>query len=234
MAGLAEAPRKHGDISLLIVDSIADVVSGDSHKNSEARRGLRPLVDFAETLKCAVLGIAHFNKGSAGKDPLERVMGSAAFGAVARTVFACAKLVEKMSSCAASSAVRRATSARTTAGRIPAAEHHHRGGIDASCAVFGAAIEGTAKEILASPDDTGGSSTGKGKIADAEHFLREILKDGAVASNRIKKEGKEQYDLSWLTLRRAQENLMVSARQIAKQGWFWEMPVWWKAEERNV
>ena len=94
MGRLAEAARMVGDISLLVVHSIADVVSGDSHENSETRRGLRPLGDFAEKLNCAVLGIAHFNKGSAGKDPLERVMGSAAFGAVARVVFACAKIVE--------------------------------------------------------------------------------------------------------------------------------------------
>lgn len=62
-----------GDISLLIVDPIVNAVAGDSHKNGEVRRALQPLVDFGETLGCAVLGISHFSKGTNGKEPLERV-----------------------------------------------------------------------------------------------------------------------------------------------------------------
>jgi len=66
-------------------------IPGDSHKNAEVRRGLQPLVNLASAPNCAALGISHFNKGSQGKDPTERITGSIAFGALARVVFAAAK-----------------------------------------------------------------------------------------------------------------------------------------------
>ncbi|MHB1266152.1 MAG: AAA family ATPase [Acidithiobacillus ferriphilus] len=76
---------------LLILDPISSAVSGDSHQNTEVRRSLQPVVDLAGRLGCAVLGITHFTKGTAGRDPLERVTGSLAFGAFARVVWATIK-----------------------------------------------------------------------------------------------------------------------------------------------
>src|SRR5687768_11292290 len=86
------AAAQIGDISLLIVDPIVNAVAGDSHKNGEVRRSLQPLVDFGEEMGCAVLGISHFSKGTGGREPLERVTGSLAFGAMARIVWATAKI----------------------------------------------------------------------------------------------------------------------------------------------
>jgi putative DNA primase/helicase len=42
------------ELRLMIVDPIVSAVAGDSHKNSETRRGLQPLVEFAEQARCAV------------------------------------------------------------------------------------------------------------------------------------------------------------------------------------
>jgi hypothetical protein len=92
IAELNHAAARIGDISLLIVDPVVNAVAGDSHKNGEVRRALQPLVDFGEKLCCAVLGISHFSKGTNGKEPLERVTGSLAFGALARIVLATAKI----------------------------------------------------------------------------------------------------------------------------------------------
>ncbi len=92
-ADLLEAEAlKIGGVRLLIVDPIVSAIAGDSHKNAEVRRGLQPLVTLAERLDCAVLGISHFSKGTSGRDPVERVTGSIAFGALARLVFAAAKM----------------------------------------------------------------------------------------------------------------------------------------------
>ena len=63
---------------------------GDSHKNVEMRAALQPLRDLAECHDSCVLGVTHFTKGTAGKDPRERVTASLAFGALARIVFATA------------------------------------------------------------------------------------------------------------------------------------------------
>src|ERR1700724_2490286 len=77
--------------SLIIVDPIVSATAADSHKNSETRRGLQPLVDMAAKLDAALLGITHFTKGSEGRSPIDRVTGSVAFGALARVVMVAAK-----------------------------------------------------------------------------------------------------------------------------------------------
>jgi len=86
MAALEVEAKRIPGLAMVLVDPVVTAVKGDSHKNSEVRRGLQPLVDLAQHLKLAVVGITHFAKGSAGRSPLERVIGSIAFGAVARMV----------------------------------------------------------------------------------------------------------------------------------------------------
>ena len=82
-------------VKLLIVDPIVSAVAGDSHKNAEVRRSLQPIVDLAEELDCAVYGVTHFTKGTAGKEPVERVTSSLAFGALTRMVTVAMKLPDK-------------------------------------------------------------------------------------------------------------------------------------------
>ena len=75
-----------GQVRLLIVDPIVLAIIGDSHKNAEVRRSLQPLADLGTRLNYAVLGITHFTKGTRGRDPVERITGSLAFGAAPRVV----------------------------------------------------------------------------------------------------------------------------------------------------
>jgi hypothetical protein len=88
----AEATTMDPPPALLNVDPIVSAVTGDSHKNAEVRRGLQPLVELAMVVRCVVLGVSHFTKGTMGRDPVERVTGSLAFAALARVVLATAKL----------------------------------------------------------------------------------------------------------------------------------------------
>lgn len=90
MPVLLTAAHTVGDVRLLIVDPVISAVQGDSHKNAETRRALQPLVDFGRDTGAAVLGISHFSKGTSCRDPLERLSGSLAFGALARLVFGAA------------------------------------------------------------------------------------------------------------------------------------------------
>jgi len=57
----------------------------DTHRDSEVRLALEPLVALADRTGAAVLGIIHVNKSSS-TDALTTVMGSRAFAAVARSV----------------------------------------------------------------------------------------------------------------------------------------------------
>ncbi|MGH8160643.1 MAG: AAA family ATPase, partial [Gammaproteobacteria bacterium] len=74
-------------IAMIVIDPLVSAVSGDSHKNAEVRRSLQPLVELAQRMDAALIGITHYSKGTQGCEPLERVTGSLAFGALARLVF---------------------------------------------------------------------------------------------------------------------------------------------------
>ena len=83
---IAELVKAH-DVALVLLDPIISRLNSqlDTHKDSDVRRGLEPLAAIAHEGSCAVVGIIHVNK-SQGTDALDRVMGSKAFTAVARSV----------------------------------------------------------------------------------------------------------------------------------------------------
>lgn len=73
--------------SLIILDPLMSRISGklDTHKDAEVRQALEPLAALSDTHKCVVLGLIHVNKSGKG-DALDRIMGSRAFAATARSV----------------------------------------------------------------------------------------------------------------------------------------------------
>ena len=75
------------DAALLLLDPLMSRLDGDldTHRDGEVRRALEPLVAVADRTRMVVLGLIHHNK-SGSTDPLQLVMGSKAFTAVARSV----------------------------------------------------------------------------------------------------------------------------------------------------
>jgi hypothetical protein len=75
------------DAVLLILESLISRLDGklDSHKDADVRRALELLVATADLINIAVLGLIHHNK-SRSSDPLQVIMASKAFTAVARSV----------------------------------------------------------------------------------------------------------------------------------------------------
>lgn len=73
--------------SLLLLDPLMSRLDEhlDTHRDSEVRRALEPLSALADQAGMAVLGLIHHNK-SGSTDPLQLVMASKAFTAVARSV----------------------------------------------------------------------------------------------------------------------------------------------------
>ena len=152
---LLEAIEKIGGISLLVIDPVVSAVTGDSHKNTEVRRALQPLVDLAAKCDCAVLGITHFAKGGQGTDPAQRVVGSVAFTAVARVVMVAAKVKGDEEGRDARILAR----SKSNVGPDDGGFQYHLEqsepipGIHASHIAWGKAVEGTARELLTDPDD---------------------------------------------------------------------------------
>ncbi len=212
------------DVALLIIDPIVNVVTGDSHKNGEVRRALQPVVDFGERLNCAVLGITHFSKGGQGKDPLERVTGSLAFGALARVVLATAKIVT------GDEAKRIVCRAKSNIGiddggfEYELQEKEVVAGINSTYVQWGDAVNGSARELLAQPDARAQVEVGKSAIDRAKEFLLEILADGEVAQKEIE-DAANDADHSWRTVRRAKTDLNIqSTKSKIDQRWYWKLP----------
>lgn len=189
LEALQKAALNIGDIALLICDPIVSAVSGDSHKNTEVRRSLQPLVDFGAALKCAVLGITHFSKGSGGRDPTERVTGSIAFAALARVVLVAFKpdghgprvLARSKSNIGPDQGGFEYTITLTALPGFP--------DVLASQVVWGSAVSGSAKKLLGSMEeeqDDAEDDAATRRALEAE-WMREILSVGQVPSVEMKK-----------------------------------------------
>jgi putative DNA primase/helicase len=217
-----------GDVRLLIVDPIVSAITGDSHKNAETRRNLQPLADLAASLRCALLGITHFSKGTSDRDPVERLTGSLAFGALARLVLVAAKHRAENDD---GRAVRLFLRAKSNIGGddggfeydLNQAELPKHPGIHSSAVAWGAKVEGTARELLAQAD----MPHGEGKtsaLTDAKRFLSELLADGPLPTKTVIADA-EGAGHNEKTIRRAKAEMGVEAVKVGmKDGWIWRMP----------
>ncbi len=218
---LREAVLRSGGVDLLIVDPIVSAVMGNDHKNSEVRRCLQPLVDLAIQLNCAVLGITHFSKNTSGRNPLERITGSLAFGALARLVWVTAKsdtLPDR----------RLLLKAKSNIGvdeggyeyELIHGELVQSPGVFAASVSWGEPISGSARALLASvelPDSTEYTSA----TDEAEEFLKLVLSDGEVPSETVQEEAQRR-GISVATLRRAKKTLGVKSEKHGMTGkWVW-------------
>jgi putative DNA primase/helicase len=214
-----------GGVRLLIVDPIVSAISGDSHKNAEVRRGLQPLANLASEMGCALLGITHFSKGTGGRDPVERLTGSLAFGALARVVLVAAKHQAEGND---GRTVRLFLRAKSNIGPddggfeydLHQSELQAHPGLFASSVLWGNPVEGAARELLATADARDDDGEG-GTLADAKQFLADLLADGPMPVKAIRSDA-DGAGYSWATIRRAQKALGVEAIKAGmKSGWEW-------------
>ena len=217
-----------GGVRLLIVDPVVSAIAGDSHKNAEVRRGLQPLVDLAGSMRCALLGITHFSKGTGGRDPVERLTGSLAFGALARVVLVAAKHQTEGDD---GRTVRLFCRAKSNIGPDDSGFEYdlHQGeltthpGIFASCVQWGDAVEGAARDLLATADATGDDGEG-GTLADAKRFLTDLLADGPMRAGEVFRDA-DQAGYSRRSIQRAADAIKVERRKDGMRGgWTWRFP----------
>jgi putative DNA primase/helicase len=222
MPALEEQAKVIGGVKLLIVDPVVSAVTGDSHKNTEVRRALQPLVDLTSRLDCATIGITHFSKGGAGSDPALRLSGSIAFAAVARVVLVASK-VSGEDGCERRILAR----AKSNIGPDDGGYEYHIEqaepipGISASYISWGQAVEGTARELLAE-SDAHDASPERSALDSAADFLRQVLADGVTPVKTIEAEAKSA-GVSWASVRRAADKVDV-IKQKCRNGWYWRLP----------
>ena len=138
-------------------------------------------------LDAALIGITHYSKGTQGRDPLERVSGSLAFGALARIVFCTAQQGDD------DAALRRMVVARAKSnigpdggGFLYGFEQVAVGNeINTSKIVWDGLLHGTARDLLEEPE---ADETGNGPQI-AMDFLRDVLAGGPMAVDEVKRRG---------------------------------------------
>ncbi|CAJ0689571.1 hypothetical protein LMG18102_01132 [Ralstonia mannitolilytica] len=227
---LSQRLTELGGADLLIVDPIVSAVSGDAHRVNDVRRNLQALVDLAAVLRCAVLGISHFAKGTKGSSPAERVIGSQAFVALARMVLVAGKdeATERRILARAKSNI-----AADDGGFAYLLEQvEARQGIFASRVVWGDPIAGSARQILSDVEHRDDLEDGTA-LEDAMAFLRSLLDTGPLSSNQIKADA-HGAGYHWRTIERAKKKLGIEARKLGmKGGWVWVLPDRARDEERE-
>jgi putative DNA primase/helicase len=227
MERLLAAVEEIGGVKMLIVDPVVSAVTGDSHKNTEVRRALQPLVDLASACQCVLLGITHFSKGGQGSDPSQRVIGSVAFTAVARVVLVAAKVKSEDGEDTRILARSKSNIGPDDGGfqyQLEQVEVDAFPGIEAARIAWGKSVDGNASQLLTDPNDTNAASEDEeGSARDsAEDFLKELLKDGPAPTKHVETEAKAA-GIAWRTVRRASDTLTVKKAK-TNGSWYWSLP----------
>lgn len=222
LESLIREVRALGDVRLLIIEPIVMMAKTDSHKNAETRRDLAPLIDLAEDLQLAVLGITHFSKGTQGHSPVERLTGSLAFGAAPRIVWTTAVDEEDPNKKYLIRA--KANICRDGGGfEYQLEQKDIRNGISASYVKWGNAVEGTAKSLLAEVEGTKKEKQAYGNEVDhAKEFIISTLANGPMLSKDFV-EMAEANGISERTLKRARSQLKTTAVKLPSGQWTVEL-----------
>ena len=210
-----------GGIDLLIVDPIVGAVTGDSHKNTETRRGLQPLVDLAAECRCALIGITHFQKGGQGTDPSMRVIGSVAFTALARVVMVAAKVQSEDDK-----PLRVLARAKSNIGPDDGGFEYHleqteiQTDVFASHVAWGNAVDGSARELLTDPDDDAGNDAN-----DAATILQaELVSDCWTPADAAKKAVTRQGFTAKQVWSASKKLGVIRKKGGMTAGWYWRLP----------
>lgn len=213
MDALREALRSISDVRLIVVDPVVSAVSGDSHKNAEVRRGLQPLVDLAGEFRCALLGVTHFSKGTAGRDPVERITGSLAFAALARLVMVTAKQEADGDRLERRVILRAKSNIGPDGGGfaydLQQNELEGFPGVSASRVLWGESVTGSARELLAEAETVDGE---RSATDEAMSWLRCTLESGPMPAGEVLKLAKLS-GISDKALRTARERMGVKPKR---------------------
>ena len=211
---LQSAIERNGEeIGLFIVDSVADVVMTDGHQNNKVRRALAPLVELAEKTKCAALGITHLTKASGDRDPIDRIVGSVAFGGLARVVMMAAKVASENGGGQILVRVKSNIGPDGDGYRYEIGNKPIDGypGVSGSYVTYGEKMEGRARDLI-SMAETIVDPEEQGAISEAKAFIANCLADGPMKVTELEAAGKGA-GITKRTMERARKTMGVKSRK---------------------
>jgi len=213
---MEEIFKKDKGYSLWIIDTLTDYLGRmDSHKYSDVRWALMPLLALARKYHVAVVGIMHCNKNTS-LQVLYRIMGSMGFAAVARSIWVIARDRDDEEEKRRFFVTLKANLAPE---QKPLAFHLENLGKVARV-VFDSEPVGDDFDI----EDVLVPQERSSETKRAKKFLLDTLKDGAVLMKEIKSAARDEA-ISWGTLRKAKEKMGIKSFKGKEEGgkWFWEL-----------
>ena len=219
---LKDAIQQIGSVRLIVIDPVSTAVAGDSHKNTEVRRGLQPLVDLATTINAALLGITHLSKGGQGSDPAQRVIGSIAFTAVARVVLVAARVKSEDGTDKRILARGKSNIGPDNGGfEYHLAQVEALPGIDASRIEWGQAVQGSARDLLTDPAEQDDGTD----HADAVSLLKaELTAECWTGANQATQPLKDAGFSKKQIWNASKKLTVVRTKGGMGGGWYWRLP----------
>ncbi len=210
---------------LVIIDPITAYLGGtDSHKNADIRAVLAPLSELARRHGVAFVAVTHLNKSST-MPAVYRAMGSLAFVAAARAVWAASK--DKADP---SGRRRLFLPVKNNLGNdLTGLAYRLEPTSDGSACVAWEQdpVTVSVDEALAAENPAQGKKPGPDpKVSNAvTGWLRDLLGSGVTPAAEVKDEAKAA-GYAWRTVQRASESIGVIPRRSSfGGGWTWELPV---------
>jgi len=210
---LEKAVESIGGVRLIIVDPISAYLGGrtDSHKDADVRRVLAPLAELAAKHRLSVLAIAHLNKRP-GVSVMYRAMGSMAFTAAARAVWAVTKDRDD-------DARRLILPVKCNLARDPTGMAYSiRDGRDDI-----GVVAWEADPVTISAEDALSDRGEAPALDEAVEWLGDALANGPRPSREMLQDAREN-GIAEKTLRRASKRLGIKPVKVAG-GWRWELPI---------
>jgi putative DNA primase/helicase len=223
-AELMERAITAHEIGLVVVDPLSSYLpSSDRNSEGDIRDALQPLMGLMERTGVAVVGVMHVGKTSDGRRVSQRLLGSTAFTAMARSVVMLAELPEEeQPEDVADGGMLKVVEVVKSNYAIAPPPRLFRRPVDG-------AIRWLGETSISVEDCFAGTRVGaRGPLpsarAEAEAMLRELLKGGSVPMVDVMMEAKA-LGIGEMTVRRAKQALGVESVKIGYDGrWFWRLP----------
>ncbi len=210
---LRSAIDEVGDVIAVVVDPVgAYYGEKDSHKDADVRSLIAPLTALAEEKNIAVILVGHLSKGGGSTKAVYRAMGSLGLIAASRAAYMFTKDPANPN--------RRmmlpiknniGNDRRGFAYGFPNGQFKWESG----------SFDMTADDCIAEEDNGRGPKPEKRE--DAVAWLRDLLKDGSMFVEKIKKEAKDAGQ-NWFTVKRAKPFAGVKSEKCTyTQGWQWRL-----------
>ena len=201
----------------LLVDPLLAALSGgmDSHRDHDVRHRLAPIAQLAEDAGVAVLAVMHLRKGAAN-EALDRVSGSVAFTAAARSVLAFGQAEDDGEEDGDGDG-RVLAHAKSNLGRLaPSLAYRVEGvsvehgdvTIPTSRLVCTGEVDVHATELLSPPP-----TEDRTEVEIAAEWLADELGDGEWRASRDLKAAAKMADIRERTLKRAKQRLGIEDRR---------------------